>query len=111
MNIGDKVEWVPSTDKHLEVKDGKYAWEHALKLRDKLEVQTTEQVREFLKRNAKRPEALKNLVPTKPQCTYAATITDEQGDKLSLDISVPGGITWHHDNVPVDPDGKPGTCH
>ncbi len=111
MNIGDKVEWVPSVDKHLEVKDGKYAWEHAIKVRDKLEVQSTEKVKEFLKRNKKRPEALKLLIPTKPQVTYPATVTDEQGDKLSLDIQAPGGITWHHTGVAVDESGAPGTCH
>jgi len=112
MNIGDKVQWVPSIDKHLEMLDGKYAWEHAVKGRDgKLEVQSTEDVNKFLKGNARRPETLKTLVPTKPQVTYPATVTDEQGDKLSLDIKAPGGVTWHHDGVTVDPNGAPGTCH
>ena len=112
MNIGDKVQWVPSIDKHLEVVGGKYAWEHAIKGRDgKLNVQSTDDVKAFLKRNFKRPETLKTLIATKPQVTYPAIVRDEQGDKLSLDISVPGGMTWHIDNVPVDPSGAPGTCH
>lgn len=111
MNIGDKVEWVPSEDKHLETKDGKCAWEHAIKIRDTLRVMSAEEVSLFLKSNKKRPGRIKELVPTRPQCTYPATVTDEQGDKVSLDITAPGGITWHHDNVPVDLSGKPGTCH
>ncbi len=112
MNIGDKVQWVPSIEHHLEVKDGKYAWEHAIKSRDKLEVQTMDEIRLFLKRNAKHAEALKNLIATKPQCTYSATVTAGEGDKVGLDIVSPiGGVTLHYDNVPIDASGAPGTCH
>ncbi len=112
MNIGDKCEWVPSVEHHLEIKDGKYAWEHAIKIRGKDEVQSFEDVGNFIRRNAKRPETLKTLFPTNPQCTYPATVTEVEGDKVSLDIVSPiGGVTLHYENVAVDPSGKPGTCH
>ncbi len=112
MNIGEKCEWVPSIEHHLEMKDGKYAWEHARKQGNDLKPMNTDQVVAFLKQNARRPETLKLLVATKPQCTYPATVTAGEGDKVALDIVSPiGGVTLHYDNVPVDPSGKPGTCH
>jgi hypothetical protein len=122
MEIGDKVQWVPSIDHHLEFVPwaNLYAWEHTVTRRAKYPakvgeevVQSVTDIRKAINASAKKNrQPLEALTPTKPQTTYPAVVKAISEDgTVSLDITSPiGGITLHYDNVLVDPNGAPGTC-
>ncbi len=115
MNVGDKVEWVPSIEHEFDpVPNLGYAWDHEIKdpQTDKWSAATPARVLnaiEIIRRDRNRRNELR---ATKPACAYPATVTAVDGDKVSLDIQSPmSWVTLHYDGVAVDPSGKPGTCH
>jgi|ERR1700722_2794520 len=119
MNVGDKVQWVPSIEHAREEVPGKgFAWEHNIMVIDpgkaerKAVPASTEKIRNAIEVIKRDKSQKPYLVAVKPRLTYPATVEEVSGDTVSLAILNPcNNVTLRYANVKVDPNKAPGTCH